>query len=283
MRSSITLFDDQYKLYKTGSKKLLIAFVEYMFEWIEPNLKPSEMNIFNSLRERMDNSIKAHDGRSKWWKNSHGWPSKNEPNLNEIWTENEQKMDEKWTENELNLNENAIWDINSDLQTINSWNNSWTTTIKRKKEDIIISKDIIVDESTEQKIDNGILYESYPYKDKWFDKQVCDKLIIKQLEQWATIKWMLKEMKLEQLELRIKQWDTHQYWKKLENWLKQYVEWMADSEDRLRDVLRHHRKRLENWPSYRKNPWNELCELFGKDYVNKLFMETKQGVRLFTT
>ena len=155
MRSSITLFDDQYKLYKTGSKKLLIAFVEYMFEWIEPNLKPSEMNIFNSLRERMDNSIKAHDGRSKWWKNSHGWPSKNEPNLNEIWTENEQKMNEKWTENELNLNENAIWDTNSDLQTINSWNNSWTTTIKRKKEDIIISKDIIVDESTEQKIDNA--------------------------------------------------------------------------------------------------------------------------------
>jgi hypothetical protein len=32
-----------------------------MFEGIEPDLKPSEMAIFNSLRERMDNSNKAHD------------------------------------------------------------------------------------------------------------------------------------------------------------------------------------------------------------------------------
>ena len=282
MRSSITLFDDQYKLYKTWSKKLLVAFVEYMFEWIEPNLKPSEMNIFNSLRERMDNSVKAHDGRSKWWKNSHGWPSKNEPNLNEIWTKFEQKMNEKWTENELNLNENAIWDTNSDLQTINSWNNSWATTIKRKKEDIIISKDIIVDKPTEW-IDYEILYETYPFKSKWIDKDVCNKLVIKQLQQWSTMEWMLKEMKLEQLELRINQWTSYRYWKKLENRLKEYVEWMADSEDRLKKLLVEHRKRLENWPSYKKNPRDEICDLYGTDYVKRLFMETKQGVKLFTT
>lgn len=271
MRSSITLFDDQYKLYKTWSKKLLVAFVEYMFEWIEPNLKPSEMAIFNSLRDRMDSSNKAHDWRSKWGKNSHGWPSQK-------WTKNEQNLDEKWTKNEQKMNENVIQDTNSELQTINSW----TTTIKRKKEDIIISKDIIVDKPTEW-IDYEILYETYPFKSKWIDKDVCNKLVIKQLQQWSTMEWMLKEMKLEQLELRINQWTSYRYWKKLENRLKEYVEWMADSEDRLKKLLVEHRKRLENWPSYKKNPRDEICDLYGTDYVKRLFMETKQGVKLFTT
>ena len=90
-------------------------------------------------------------------------------------------------------------------------------------------------------------------------------------------------MKLEQLELRVKQWNSHRYWKKLENRLRQYVEWMADSEDRLRELLAIHRKRLESWPPYRKNPRDELCDLFGADYVKRLFMETKQWVKLFTT
>jgi hypothetical protein len=154
---------------------------------------------------------------------------------------------------------------------------------ERSMKYIITSKDVIVEESTEKKIDKEILYISYPYKDKWIDKEVCDKLIDKQLKQWATIEWMLKEMKLEKLELRIKQWTTHQYWRKMETFLKEYVEWMADSEDRLRGLLTAHRKRLENWPSYRKNPRDELCDLFGADYVKKLFMETKQWIKLFTT
>ena len=147
----------------------------------------------------------------------------------------------------------------------------------------LLSKDNNVDESTEQKSDNEMLYESYPFKWKWIDKQVCDKLIAKQLEQWATIKWMLKEMELEKLELRINQWLSYRYWKKFETWIKEYVEWMADSEDRLRKLLTEHRKRLENWPNYKKNPRDEICDLFGADYVKKLFMETKQWVKLFTT
>lgn len=37
MRKQITLYDDQYAFYKElKSEKLLIAFVEYMFEDIEP-------------------------------------------------------------------------------------------------------------------------------------------------------------------------------------------------------------------------------------------------------
>ena len=147
----------------------------------------------------------------------------------------------------------------------------------------LLSKDNNVDESTEQKNVNEMLYAAYPFKDKWVDKEVCDKLIDKQFKQWSTLNWMLKEMKLELLEMRVKQWKSHQYWKKLENRLREYVEWMADSEDRLRELLMIHRKRLESWPPYRKNPRDELCDLFGADYVKKLFMETKQWVKLFTT
>jgi hypothetical protein len=36
-RSSVTLYDDQYNFYKAfKSEKLLVAFVEFMFEDIEP-------------------------------------------------------------------------------------------------------------------------------------------------------------------------------------------------------------------------------------------------------
>lgn len=147
----------------------------------------------------------------------------------------------------------------------------------------LLSKDNNVEESTEQKNVNEMLYTSYPFKDKWVDKEVCDKLIDKQFKKWSTLNWMLKEMKLELLEMRVKQWTSHRYWRKMETWLREYVEWMADSEDRLRELLSYHRKRLESWPPYRKNPRDELCDLFGADYVKKLFMETKQWVKLFTT
>lgn len=142
-----------------------------------------------------------------------------------------------------------------------------------------ISKDINADKSA----DYETLYNSYPFKSKWIDKQVCDKLITKQLNQWATLEWMLKEMKLEQLELRINQWTSYQYWKKFETRIKEYIEWMSDNEDRLRKLLVGHRKRLESWPTYKKNPRNEICELFWTENVNRLFAETKQGIKLFTT
>jgi hypothetical protein len=56
MRKSITLFDDQYAFYKElKSEKLLVAFVEYMFEDKEPSgLNNMEKVIRNSLLPRMD-------------------------------------------------------------------------------------------------------------------------------------------------------------------------------------------------------------------------------------
>lgn len=255
MREQITLYEDQYQFYKElKSKRLLVAFVEFMFEDIEPEwLNWIEKVAFNSLKIRMENQKKKSDA---WRQSKGGWRPRN-------------------TSSELSSKNNRT-------------NNTKTTEQTTKKQEdisisnIIISKDIIVEQSTEW-VNYEKLYDAYPFKSKWIDKQVCDKLITKQLKQWATLEWMLKEMELEKLELRINQWLSYRYWKKFENWIKEYVEWMADNEDRIRKLLVEHRKRLENWPSYKKNPRDEICSLFWKDYVNKLFMETKQWVKLFTT
>ena len=71
MRNSITLFEDQYKFFKTfNSHNLLIAFVEFMFEDKEPEcLNEQESVIFDSLRIRMENL----KNKSKAWSKSHGW------------------------------------------------------------------------------------------------------------------------------------------------------------------------------------------------------------------
>lgn len=78
MRKSITLFDDQYAFYKElKSERLLIAFVEYMFEDIEPHdLNSMEQIIRNSLLERMNNwKWKSDAGK----KSKGGWrPKKTE-------------------------------------------------------------------------------------------------------------------------------------------------------------------------------------------------------------
>lgn len=96
MRKSITLFDDQYAFYKElKSEKLLIAFVEFMFEDIEPQwLNTLEQTIRNSLLERMNNRKWKSDAWSKWWSNSKGGgrPKKNQ-------TENKQKTSKKQTKN----------------------------------------------------------------------------------------------------------------------------------------------------------------------------------------
>lgn len=96
MRKSITLFDDQYAFYKElKSERLLVAFVEYMFEDIEPHdLNSMEQIIRNSLLERMDNWKQKSDAGSKWWSNSKGgWRPKKEQ------IENNEKTSKKQAEN----------------------------------------------------------------------------------------------------------------------------------------------------------------------------------------
>lgn len=77
MRNKITLFQDQYELYKElKSTNLLVAFVEFMFEDKQPKnslLNSLETAIFNSFVDRMEKSKKLYDRNSKWWQSSHWW------------------------------------------------------------------------------------------------------------------------------------------------------------------------------------------------------------------
>ena len=95
MRKSITLFDDQYAFYKElKSEKLLVAFVEYMFEDKSPEwLNSMEQVIWNSLLERMDN----WKWRSDAWSKSHWWwrPKKQGEELPKNNIENNKKTTEK--------------------------------------------------------------------------------------------------------------------------------------------------------------------------------------------
>ena len=75
MREQITMYRDMYEFYKdTKSKRLFIAFAEYLFEGIEPtDLKWIEITIFNSLKIRMENQRKKAHSWAMWWATSHWW------------------------------------------------------------------------------------------------------------------------------------------------------------------------------------------------------------------
>lgn len=111
IRKTITLYDDQYNFYKElKSKKLLCAFVEYLFEWIEPtDLKWVEKVAYNSLKIRMENQRKKAGAWSIWWSNSHwGWRPTNASW--ELDTENKQKTSKKQTEQQAKNKEDKVKD-----------------------------------------------------------------------------------------------------------------------------------------------------------------------------
>ena len=101
-RKSITLYDDQYKFFKAfNSPKLLIAFVEYMFDDVEPEwLSEQEQILFESLRVRMDNQKKKSVAWAIWWAKSHWWwRPENKQTTTEKQQNNKQKTNTKQAKN----------------------------------------------------------------------------------------------------------------------------------------------------------------------------------------
>lgn len=157
MRKQITLYDDQYAFYKElKSEKLLVAFVEYMFEDVEPQwLNSLEQTIRNSLVVRMDNLKKKSVAwsKSRWW----GRPKKTTDITTEKKEKKQQKNNTKTTEKQQvkvedkdkvkdNINNNlspigdkeqsSYWDenINKCLEIIkkfNWWISDWTQKEQR--------------------------------------------------------------------------------------------------------------------------------------------------------
>lgn len=169
IKKSITLFDDQYKLFKAfNSSNLLIAFVEYMFEDKQPEwLNDQEQVIFESLIVRMNNlknKSKAWS-KSRWWWRPPKTTEEQEKSKTKT-TEKQQKNNTKTTEkqeeqeqvkvkeeentniilsNDTETKVSEYWnhDINECLDLIKSfnwWLIDWTIKNNRKYAKLLIDK-----------------------------------------------------------------------------------------------------------------------------------------------
>ena len=119
IRKSITLYDDQYKFFKAfNSEKLLIAFVEFMFEDIEPQwLNEQEKILFDSLRIRMNNQKKKAVAWAIWWKKSHWWwRPENKQKTTEEQQNNKQKTSPKQAENKQDKDKDKEEDKDKDKE-----------------------------------------------------------------------------------------------------------------------------------------------------------------------
>lgn len=178
IKNSITLFEDQYKFFKTfNSPNLMIAFVEFMFEDIEPkNLTEQEQVIFNSLRIRMDNLKK----KSVAWTKSHWWwrPKKSNENTEEETTKKQQKNNKKTTQQTTKKQEEQEQDQ------------------EQVKEQELIQKEDMCN-----KLHDDVSFEKfwnlYPNKkDKKKSKQKFDRLSL--IKKQLAIDWILKLKNSEQ-------------------------------------------------------------------------------------
>lgn len=191
IRNSIKMFDDQYKIVKTfDSQNLLKAFVEYMFEDIEPTyLTDQEQVIFDSLRIRMDNQKKKADSWSKWWSNSHWWWRPKQ-------AEEEQKQKEETTKQQQKNNQTT-----SKKQAKNN-------QVEVEVEEEVKGRSIEVEEESSfnkedmcNKLHDDVSFDKfwnlYPNKrDKKKAKQKFDRLTL--IKKQLAIDWILKLRNSEQ-------------------------------------------------------------------------------------
>lgn len=169
MRKSITLFDDQYAFYKElKSEKLLVAFVEFMFEDIEPQwLNSMEQVIRNSLLERMDNWKGKSDAWSKWWSKSH-WGGRPKKQAEEL-QNNNNKTNKKQAKNNQVEDKDISRSISNKIED---------KEIIKTNSNELVEQSSIVEEHWDKKINDLInlikdqcnsLWIAYDkYKDRYF-------------------------------------------------------------------------------------------------------------------
>lgn len=119
MRKQVILYDDQYAFYKElKSPKLMIAFVEYMFEDVEPTW-------FNSLEQTIRNSLLVRMNNQKWkskaWATSRWWwrPRKNNEKTTEKQQKNNKKTTKKQEDKDILSNDNILREREEDKEKEN--------------------------------------------------------------------------------------------------------------------------------------------------------------------
>lgn len=246
MREQITMYRDMYEFYKdTKSKRLFVAFAEYLFEWIEPtDLKWIEKTIFNSLKIRMENQWK----KSVAWSRSHWWwrPRKTSSELSS-------KNNRKTTEQTTNETTEKQEDNNTNVLLLSN----------------ILSYDNI--------------YSAYYWKKKWIDEKVCNKLIDDKLKQWITLDDIWKWMVLYNCECRLKQNFT--YVMKFETWIRWFHPLNEQEIDEsLYVIVKAYRDKKKSddkfWQSsVSKTIWNDLKSTFWDEKV-KWMLKQANSIQL---
>lgn len=211
----------------------MIAFVEFMFEDIEPkNLTEHEQVIFDSLRIRMDNLKK----KSNAWKQSHWWwrPKENNENTEEETTEKQQKNNKKTTQQTTKKQEEQEQDQEQ---------------VKEQEQELIQKEDMC------NKLHDDVSFEKfwnlYPNKkDKKKAKQKFDRLSL--IKKQLAIDWILKLKDSEQW----KKWfiplpTTYLNWERREDEVNDNNSRMKQIQDYQRQARLEEAKKLlvhdKNW------------------------------------
>lgn len=252
MRKQITLYDDQYAFYKElKSKRLLVAFVEYMFEDVEPVwLNKIEKVVRNSLKIRMENQKKKSDA----WSQSHwGWRKKIKSNASsELGSKNNTKTTEQTTKKQQDK------DILSNDNILREREEIWDNKLSHK-------------ESFDE------LYDNFYWINKWADRTKCDKLIKNLLNNWVSVDELLSDELLYKAECQIK-WERR-YVKKFETWLREYNQQTTEQrEQTIKQLLvMYYNKKKEDdkFEQSARNPRNMLCERFWEKNIAKMYFEVK--------
>lgn len=119
------------------------------------------------------------------------------------------------------------------------------------------------------------LYTSYYGKDKWYDDNVCNKLIDTKLKQWITLDQIKQWMVLYNCECRINQ--EYRYVKKLDKWIKEFQPLSEEQvEETLTRLIKQHKEKKKSDSKYwqskpAKTLWKDLCDTFWADRVNGIF------------
>lgn len=228
MRKSITLFDDQYAFYKElKSEKLLVAFVEYMFEDKSPEwLNSMEQVIWNSLLERMDN----WKWRSDAWSKSHWWwrPKKQGDELQKNNIQNNKKTTEKQQDKVEDKEEDISRSISNKIEEKETTN---TQTMCDKSHD-------------EYSFD--LFWNKYPNKkDRKKSKDKFSKLSIEKRKQ--AIEWIDRLRKSDQWQ----RWfiplpTTYLNWERWEDEINDKNYWIEQLKERERQRIREEAQEILN-------------------------------------
>lgn len=105
---------------------------------------------------------------------------------------------------------------------------------------------------------------------KWWNEKEWRKMYEQKIQNWMSWEMMYKLASLSKFEIREKVKEI-MYSQKKENWIRDVCPQTDDEmEARIVDILKARYKRMEEWIKFKVNTVQELCDMFGQEYIWKL-------------